>query len=29
MFATFLIPKFLFQGEAKENKEVCDHEANA
>lgn len=26
---TLLTLKFLFQGKAKENKEVCDHEANA
>lgn len=29
MYPVLLTLKFLFQGEAKESKKVCDHEANA
>lgn len=29
VFLILLTLKFLFQGEAKESKEVCDYEANA
>lgn len=29
VFAALLTLKFLLQGEAKESKKICDHEANA